>query len=489
MKKSCSLFVGILLLFSVVPVFGQSVVNSASSSSSSSVSLWHRTGSIFYARPDIAADQGTNYEPNVIFEATPKIIGYSGSGSIFKFIFTCGLGSPNQCAGESADGLFGQRGTALANTSGYQHGCWMNDGGTYRLFADGNGTGTIDEFTAANSNGTYTSAQTGLIAKGAAGHWDASSLGNCSIVKVASTYYLFYDGNGAACTGLWCEGLATSIAAGGPYTKVTGAFGAGNFLGEIIDFGATVSGSHPDVHYMPTLANPWVMFFHSFNVTSDIYMTTAATPTSTWTTPLIVYRRATPDEGEPQTSPGSTTTGGITGTPQVSDARVIEANDTAGITLCPTLCTWIFYDTYANAAQNNEYHIKAAYSPTSLVQTVQAILAGTMAMDSQSGGHPVQQQPDYQAGHYYGLAPFYWMTRISTNTDAVGELSFSAATTASYTWAGLYGSHPECVAQPQFDLGATPPRYWITYTSTTSFTINFSSAVTGSVSYWCHGRN
>jgi hypothetical protein len=80
-------------------------------------------------------------------------------------------------------------------------------------------------------------------------------------------------------------------------------------------------------------------------------------------------------------------------------------------------------------------------------------------------------------------------TGTSANTDITGELTFGAVATQSYTWQNTYASHPECVVTPQFDLGATPPRYWVTYTSTTSFTINFSGSVTGTVGYICIGRN
>jgi hypothetical protein len=78
-------------------------------------------------------------------------------------------------------------------------------------------------------------------------------------------------------------------------------------------------------------------------------------------------------------------------------------------------------------------------------------------------------------------------TGVSTNTDITGELSFSAATTATYTWANTYVSHPECHGiEPQFN---TTAEHWVTYTGVTSFTINFSAAVTGAVSYGCTGRN
>jgi hypothetical protein len=74
------------------------------------------------------------------------------------------------------------------------------------------------------------------------------------------------------------------------------------------------------------------------------------------------------------------------------------------------------------------------------------------------------------------------------NTDLSGELNYNNTTAVSYTFTGSYSSHPECWAEPQFDSG-TGNRYWITYNGTSSMTINFGAAVTGSVSYGCTGRN
>jgi hypothetical protein len=76
----------------------------------------------------------------------------------------------------------------------------------------------------------------------------------------------------------------------------------------------------------------------------------------------------------------------------------------------------------------------------------------------------------------------------SGNTDLSGELSFSNATSATYSFTGAYGSHSECWAEPQFDPGSGN-RHWITYPSNTTMTINFATAVTGAVSYGCVGRN
>jgi hypothetical protein len=73
------------------------------------------------------------------------------------------------------------------------------------------------------------------------------------------------------------------------------------------------------------------------------------------------------------------------------------------------------------------------------------------------------------------------------NTDGTGELNFSGTTTATYTFSGTYTSHPECTLTPQFDTAGA--RYWVTYTAATAFTVNFSGAVTGDVSYHCDARN
>ncbi len=77
---------------------------------------------------------------------------------------------------------------------------------------------------------------------------------------------------------------------------------------------------------------------------------------------------------------------------------------------------------------------------------------------------------------------------VATNTDLSGELSLSAVTSATYTFLGSYGVHPECLVKPQVDMGSNN-RHWVTYSGTTSFTINFASAITGSVSYSCAARN
>lgn len=72
------------------------------------------------------------------------------------------------------------------------------------------------------------------------------------------------------------------------------------------------------------------------------------------------------------------------------------------------------------------------------------------------------------------------------NTDNYGSLDITAATTISRTFNQTYSNHPNCILTPVFDLNTT--RMWITYTGSTAFTVNFSAAVTGSVSYHCWGH-
>ncbi len=79
-------------------------------------------------------------------------------------------------------------------------------------------------------------------------------------------------------------------------------------------------------------------------------------------------------------------------------------------------------------------------------------------------------------------------TGMSSNTDLAGELTLTSAKTTSYSFAGSYNVHPECSATPQFDMGINN-RMWISYSGTTAFTVNFSAAVSGAVSYVCVGRN
>ena len=78
-------------------------------------------------------------------------------------------------------------------------------------------------------------------------------------------------------------------------------------------------------------------------------------------------------------------------------------------------------------------------------------------------------------------------TGTSDNTDLVGELVFSSASSATFNFVHNYSVHPECTATPQFDPGARNSAF-STYSGASSFTVNFAGPVTGAVSYTCLGR-
>jgi hypothetical protein len=85
-------------------------------------------------------------------------------------------------------------------------------------------------------------------------------------------------------------------------------------------------------------------------------------------------------------------------------------------------------------------------------------------------------------------------SNTASNSDLNGELTFSSSTTASYTFQNAtLNVHPECMFEALFDIGSGN-RKWATYTggpSGTAFvvTLNFATAVSGTVSYLCAGRN
>lgn len=107
------------------------------------------------------------------------------------------------------------------------------------------------------------------------------------------------------------------------------------------------------------------------------------------------------------------------------------------------------------------------------------------------GGGSITIHPGTGVGHPNGNIKLQGtvITSSSANNDFAGELSFSGTSTESYSFTGQIGSavHAECNVTPQFDVGSGV-RFWVTYSGLTSFTVNFSTTVTGSVTYQCIGR-
>jgi hypothetical protein len=74
----------------------------------------------------------------------------------------------------------------------------------------------------------------------------------------------------------------------------------------------------------------------------------------------------------------------------------------------------------------------------------------------------------------------------SGNQNLVGQITFAAATTGTYTFNPVgTGTAPQCTALPQFNIGTTA--YWIT-TTTTTLTLHTSAATTGTFTYQCVPR-
>jgi hypothetical protein len=77
-------------------------------------------------------------------------------------------------------------------------------------------------------------------------------------------------------------------------------------------------------------------------------------------------------------------------------------------------------------------------------------------------------------------------TETGGNTDLAGEITFSSSNVAYYRFRSDNALHPECVAQPQFDLG-DGNRLWLTYDSD-MLTAHLTKASTGKLTYQCIDR-
>ena len=143
----------------------------------------------------------------------------------------------------------------------------------------------------------------------------------------------------------------------------------------------------------------------------------------------------------------------------------------------------------SNATTAGQVNITSGTATTSGNGGAQLVLAGATG----SAGASITIHPGTGSGHPNGQIQLQGSVvdnSTASNTDFRGELNLSTATTATYNFTSSIGSvnHAECVVTPQFDPGSGV-RYWVTYSALTSFTVNFSTAVSGNVSYICVGRN
>jgi hypothetical protein len=135
-----------------------------------------------------------------------------------------------------------------------------------------------------------------------------------------------------------------------------------------------------------------------------------------------------------------------------------------------------YYDFFSYDQGNRRWVISAAVNAAHYYlasnQFITPFSNVSMAKDNNSQGYIATRQ---------------LRSSVSANSDSSGELVFTNTSSITQTLQGTYASHPECLARPQFDAGASN-RYWISY-SAASFTVNFAAPVNGVVTYSCAARN
>jgi len=449
----------------------------SASSSNSAAPLWIRAGTVLYPRVDLAVDQQALQETSVMYDTSGNCSILAGPPTAcWRIWMHCGIGPNNVCYAEGSDPYNWQRqagATTGLTANTYSTTLVFKTGSTYFFMGQNVNNANLDIWNS-TSGVSWTNQSTSVVAKGSAGTWDASSINNPSVVTsgpVAGTWYMLYEGIGTGCPHS-CIGSATATDGLG----VTWTKGASNPLTNLAGYGG------PDLHF---LNGKWYAYLHTGTLPSDIWFTTSIDFVN-WTIPVPVMRRETIDEG------GAAT---FFTTAQIADPFVLEApcfayternpDVSTKLVASSNLCSYMFMEAAQFQPPGNDFHIKLAIANLPLAQTLQK----TQTTAPSSGVSSIQGTYDTQFGHIFGLSPFYWMTRVATNTDELGELAFTASTTsASYSFQGVYGIHPECTFGLQFNPGAGHV-VWISTLSTATLQFSSDVAQTGNVSYRCGGRN
>lgn len=139
-------------------------------------------------------------------------------------------GSISLASSPSPDGPWTDAGVKVTGTQIYAP-FLMEDAGTFYLFYASDsgvgGDGKIYCATASSVNGTYTkypnnTTPTAMLSPGSSGAWDDFRVGEPSIVKDGSTYYMLYMGEKTAYQTTERIGLATASSLTGTWTKDAG---------------------------------------------------------------------------------------------------------------------------------------------------------------------------------------------------------------------------------------------------------------------------
>jgi hypothetical protein len=437
----------------------------------SSPFLWNRVGTVLWPRLDLAVDQQAAQEVSVMYDTSGNCFLLAGSPSAcWRMIFHCGWTVNNVCYAEAPDpyGNWQRQSGALTGITPnvYATDLWFKAGSTYYFFAQS--AGALDRWTSPNGFNGWVGPDTGVIPKGSAGSWNAISENNPSIETngpVVGTWYALIEGIGTGCPQS-CIGSATSTDNG-----LTWTFSPLNPLTNLVGFGG------PDLHY---LNGQWYAYLHTGTLPSDIWLTTSL-DFANWTVPVPAIQRQTIDEG------GATI---FFTTAQIADPFVMEApcfaftrnHNSPTLIASSNKCSYMFMEAMQTQTIPTDSHIKMAVANMPLAQAIAAVQTSS----PEPGISAIQGGSDYQAGHIFGVAPFYWMTRTSGNTDSFIKLSYTATTTASYSFGGIYTQAPACTISPVIP-GATT--FAITTLSTNTLTVTANGVFTGTVNAICGGFN
>lgn len=363
--------------FSACPALSRGAAAAAPLSGLGGGGIWQKMGTIIYADPTSATDQGASQEATVICEGSPQVLtagestvcGPPGTpptaNAVLKMWFTCGWApTASICYAEARpshpEAWFRRAAALIASHASSRV---FKNGSTYHLYADqysGSLRGPIDHYTSSDGI-TWSLSAAAVIPLGTGGQWDSQQLANNRVWIEGNTWYMLYEAIKAA--GQWSIGLATSTdGAGNVWTK-----NANNPL---------CTGCGGPFKYKDAAGNYWI-WTHSApagsQLPSDINrwnLTGLTTNPAMTQNPngIFVLPRTTFDEGWQST-----------GTGQLADVMYVEVNNS----------TYAFYEgTYDGSQQTADIHIKYAVANiplAAIVLTNEGVAPSARPWDSSLG--------------------------------------------------------------------------------------------------------
>ena len=178
------------------------------------INYWQHQGTV------VNTGSTTAEQPNVLYEGGAKIL----SGTVFKMWFTTGaVSTPTGINyAESSDGLS----WSLYSSNPVIASKWgariYKVGSTYYLYCSSQVFATAISSYTSTDGVTWTLQQASALAVGSAGSWDATAIGQLSVIDIiGGTWYASYWGINTTSNAIYRVGLATS-SDGLTWTKVAG---------------------------------------------------------------------------------------------------------------------------------------------------------------------------------------------------------------------------------------------------------------------------